>query len=78
MLSRGGLVEDEGIKHYRAKNVKIVSDPQMPVLADGTLLSQGSLSIHIHPGVLKVMAGTELTGQPVEQIVMDQKLEIDE
>ena len=41
MLSRGGLVEDAGIKHYRAKHVKIVSNPQMPVLADGTAAGPG-------------------------------------
>ena len=64
VLSRGGLVEHEGIKHYRAKDVTIVSTPQMPVLADGTLLGQGSLSIHVHPHALRVMAGKELTGQP--------------
>ncbi|NCP86910.1 MAG: hypothetical protein CO094_07175 [Anaerolineae bacterium CG_4_9_14_3_um_filter_57_17] len=63
MLSRGGLVEDEGIKHYRAKDITIVSDPQMPVLADGILLGQGALSVHIHPRALMVMAGEHLTGQ---------------
>jgi diacylglycerol kinase (ATP) len=66
ILSNGGLVEDAGIKHYRAKEITIVSDPQMPVLADGTLLSQGSLSVHVHPRALKVMAGAELTGQPAK------------
>lgn len=64
MLSRGGLVVDAGIKHYRAKHVKIVSNPQMPVLADGLLLGEGSLSVHIHPRALTVMAGSALTGQP--------------
>lgn len=69
LLSRGGLLEDEGIQHYRAKTIKIVSDPPMPVLADGTLLGQGLLSIHVHPRALRVMAGTALTGQPVPEIV---------
>jgi YegS/Rv2252/BmrU family lipid kinase len=64
MLSRGGLVEDAGIRHYRAKHVKIVSNPHMPVLADGLLLGEGSLSVHIHPRALTVMAGSALTGQP--------------
>jgi YegS/Rv2252/BmrU family lipid kinase len=78
MLSRGGLVEDAGIKHYRAKHVTIVSEPQMPVLADGTLLGQGSLSMHVHPRALRVMAGTELTGSPVTTAVIDPKLALDE
>jgi len=62
MLSQGGLVEDAGIQHYRVKDVSIDSEPHMPVLADGTLLGQGSLSIHVHPRALTVMAGAELTG----------------
>ena len=64
MLSRGGLVQDAGIKHYRARHVKIVSTPQMPVMADGVLLERGSLSVHVHRHTLRVIAGTELTGQP--------------
>jgi len=71
MLSRGGLVEDTGIQHYRARKVKIASDPQMPVVADGVLLNPGSLSVHIHPHALRVMAGTELTGRPATTVVAD-------
>lgn len=69
MLSRGGLVEDSGIKHYRAKRVTIVSDPPMPVLADGILLNEGPLSIHIHSHALMVMAGSELTGVSAQTVV---------
>jgi diacylglycerol kinase (ATP) len=75
LLSRGGLLEDEGIQHYRAKTIKIVSDPPMPVLADGTLLGPGLLSIHIHPRALRVMAGTALTGHPTPEIVGEAQAE---
>jgi diacylglycerol kinase (ATP) len=78
MLSRGGLVEDAGIKHYRAKHVTIVSNPPMPVLADGFLLGQGSLSVHVHPRALTVMAGTQLTGQPATAAMVDSNPVIDE
>ena len=86
MLSQGGLVKDAGIKHYRAKHVTIVSKPQMPVLADGILLGQGSLSVHVHPRALTVMAGTHLTGyhpesstgQPAEPVAIDPRLAPDE
>jgi diacylglycerol kinase family enzyme len=71
MLPRAGVLEDSGIKHYRARHVTIVSEPKMPVLADGTLLSQGSVSIHIHPRALTVMAGKHLTGQPAEPVLTD-------
>ncbi len=63
MLSQIGLSADIGIKHYRVRDVRIHSTPHMPVLADGVLLGEGSLSVHIHPRALAVMAGSELTGQ---------------
>ncbi len=63
MLSQIGLAADVGIKHYRVKHVKIRSVPHMPVLADGLLLGEGSLSVHIHPRALTVMAGSALTGK---------------
>lgn len=72
MLSRGGFVEHDGIKHYRAKHVTIASNPQMPVLADGVLLGQGSLSVHVNPRALQVMAGTALTGQPAPMEANDE------
>jgi diacylglycerol kinase family enzyme len=78
MLSRGGLEEDAGIMHYRAKHVTIVSKPQMPVLADGILLGEGSLSIHIHQRALMVIAGTELTGQSTTPAVTGPKSAADE
>jgi diacylglycerol kinase family enzyme len=58
----GGTLEDAGIHHCRARHVAVVSKPRMPVLADGVPLGQGSLSVHIHPRALPVMAGTKLTG----------------
>lgn len=64
MLSRGGQVEDAGINHYRTRDVTITSDPQMPVMADGILLKEGPLSIHVHPYGLRVMAGKKLSGEP--------------
>jgi diacylglycerol kinase (ATP) len=78
MRSRGGSLEEAGIKHYRAKHVTIASNPQMPVLTDGTQLGQGSLSVHVHPRALRVMAGTELTGQSATEVVIDPKLALDE
>jgi diacylglycerol kinase (ATP) len=78
MLSRGGLVTDAGIKHYRAKHVTIISNPPIPVLADGILLGQGALSVHVHPRVLTVMAGTQLTGQPSTTAVVDPNPATDE
>ncbi len=78
MLSRGDSLEDVGIMHYRAKHVTLVSNPQMPVLADGILLGQGSLSVHVYPRALTVMAGTELTGQSATTVAVNPKVAPDE
>jgi len=78
MLSRGALLEDADNQHYRAKQLKIVSDPPMSVLADGVLLGQGAISIQIHPRALTVMAGSELTGEMATTKLTDSKLAIDD
>ena len=78
VLSRGGHVEDSGIQHYRANHVTVVSTPQMPVLADGILLGPGSLSFHVHPRALRVVAGTKVTGQHATAAVIDPKPASDE
>jgi diacylglycerol kinase (ATP) len=69
VLSRGALLEDADNQHYRAKHLKIISDPPMSVLADGVLLGQGAFSVHIQPRALTVMAGRELTGQSASTAV---------
>ena len=73
VLSRGGLDEDAGILHYRANRVRIVSKPRMPVISDGILMGRGSLSVHIHPRALAVMAGTKLTGRRATLAVKNPK-----
>jgi diacylglycerol kinase (ATP) len=74
MLSQLGLGEDIGIQHYRVKNVKIRSIPHMPVLADGLLLGEGSLSVQIHPRALTVMAGSAFTRQLAISELADSKV----
>lgn len=73
MLSRGGMAGDAGIEHYRAKHIRIVSNPQMPIMADGNPLGQGTLSIHVHPRALTVMTGSALTGQRDTSRLTDSK-----
>jgi YegS/Rv2252/BmrU family lipid kinase len=64
MLPGEGLVQDADNKHYRAKHLRIDSKPRMSVLADGVLLGDGPLSVHIHPRALTVMTGAGLTVKP--------------
>jgi diacylglycerol kinase (ATP) len=68
VFSRGGLVENAGIDHYRANHLTIVSKPPMPVLADGSLMGRGSLSVHVHRRALAVMAGSDLTGRHIRAV----------
>lgn len=74
MLSQIGSGADAGIQHYRVKHAKIRSVPRMPVLADGILLGEGSLSIHVYPRALVVMAGSALTGTSATARAIDSKL----
>jgi diacylglycerol kinase (ATP) len=73
MLSQIGIGADVGIQHYRVKHAKIRSIPHMPVLADGIQLGEGSLSVHVHPRALAVMAGTALTGSSSTTGAMNSK-----
>jgi YegS/Rv2252/BmrU family lipid kinase len=74
VMSRGALVKDAGVEHYRAKHVAITASPQMCALADGIQLGQGSLTAHVHPRALRVIAGKVLTGQHATAAVIDPKL----
>ena len=55
--STGGAIEDSRVKHYRVKQLKIRSDPPMPVLADGMLLDPGLVTASVHPRALAIMGG---------------------
>ena len=58
--STGGAVEDARIKHYRVKRLTILSNPPMPVLADGMPLEHGSVTAQIHSRALAVMGGQSI------------------
>jgi diacylglycerol kinase (ATP) len=77
MLSQIGFGADVGIQHYRVKHAKIRSIPRMPVLADGNLLGDGSLSIYVHPRAMAVMAGSALTGSAAKTRALNSKLVAD-
>jgi len=83
MLSRvvrasGGLLENAGIMHYRARHVKVLAEPRMSVLADGIMLGQSSLSVQVHPRALTVVSGTELTGEHATRAATNSLLVHDE
>jgi diacylglycerol kinase family enzyme len=50
-----GKPEDERIQHYHVRRVDIDTRPAMPVMADGTALGEGLVSIEIRRHALTVM-----------------------
>ncbi len=52
-----GPAEDPHVRHYRVPQLSIRSRPSMPVLADGTILEQGPVSVRVHPRALTVITG---------------------
>ena len=60
LQSIGGEAEDTGLKHYRFKQLKLYSSPQMPVIADGEPLGRGPLMVQVRPRSLKVVVGAAL------------------
>ena len=55
-----GNPEDPRIQHFRVRQVEIETQPQMPVMADGSALGEGRVRIEVRRHALAVMAGAEL------------------
>jgi diacylglycerol kinase (ATP) len=59
--------EDPRIQHYHVRKVVIDTHPAMPVMADGSALGEGLVSIEVHRHALSVLVGkatpTQLPGQ---------------
>ena len=56
-VSGEGGLEDERIQHYHVRKVDIVTNPAMPVMADGMALGEGPLRIRVQRHALAVMVG---------------------
>jgi diacylglycerol kinase (ATP) len=63
MQSTSGAIEDARVKHYRVKQLKIHSDPPMPILADGMLLDSGPVTVQVHARALAIMGGAANTAK---------------
>lgn len=61
-----GTQEDSRIAHFRVKKVIIDTLPEMPVLADGITLGEGSASIEVKPRALSVMVATLASKEIIE------------
>jgi diacylglycerol kinase (ATP) len=56
-IAQEGHAEDERVQRYRARKVKIKSEPKVAVTADSFRLGKGTVKIRVLPGALRVMAG---------------------
>ena len=57
VMQPSNAAPDARIQRFRAKKITIRTKPAMPVMADGVLLGDGSITIMLHPRRLVVMAG---------------------
>lgn len=60
----GGEINDESVKHFRVRRVKISTLPQMGINADGRTLPAGQIRIKVQPEALRVMAKTNIGTGP--------------
>lgn len=58
LRSLAGNLQDESVKHYRAKQIRIDTKPRVAMIADGFQLTEGKLSVTIQPRALTVIAGS--------------------
>jgi diacylglycerol kinase family enzyme len=50
------LTSDRKIQRYRARKIKIKTDPKLDIAAEGILLGKGSAKIKVLPRALRVIA----------------------
>ncbi len=68
----GGGPEDERIQHYHVRRVEIITNPPMPVMADGLALGEGSLRISVRRHALAVMVGEPAPPiLPAESVILE-------
>jgi len=57
LRSMAGNTGNETVQHYSAKEITIDPSPPVSIIADGFQLTEGKLSVKIHPRALGVIAG---------------------
>ncbi len=56
VLSLGAVPEDARVLHFQVKSITVDTEPKMQVMADDRILGEGTFSVTVKPGCLKVMA----------------------
>ncbi len=65
------MVEDERIQRFRARKIKIKTDPKLDIMADGVLLGKGTVRMKVLPQALRVIA-PEAEPARLEQVEQEQ------
>ena len=73
-VMNGGYSDNEKVRHYRARKVKVKSYPKLEVMADEVALGKGTVTIRIFPGGLQVIAVKKSPGLDNPQKNIDMKL----
>lgn len=69
-----GVTSDGKIQRYRARKIKIKTDPKLDIAAEGILLGKGRAKIKVLPHALKVIAPEPGAGTEQSQEVVMQEL----
>jgi diacylglycerol kinase (ATP) len=69
----GGGPEDPRIQHYQVRSLDIDTNPPMPIMADGSLLGEGSLHIELRRHALAVMTGAPVPPRPDPEVMNESK-----
>ena len=59
---RGGHLENPKVKTLKARQIELRSEMPLPVLADGELVGQTPIKIHIQPRALQILAPLQKKG----------------
>lgn len=62
----GAGLDDPRIQRYLVRQLRVLTNPEMPVLVDGFTLGEGPLHVSIHPRSLAVIAGLPTPEPPAE------------
>lgn len=68
---QGEITDDETVKHFRVKRVKIAANPAMAINVDGRPLAGDSVTVTVKPEAVHVMAGSTKGHGPRKAEVAD-------
>jgi diacylglycerol kinase (ATP) len=68
-ILRRSYSHNPAIDYYRARSIKIIATPRLPVQIDGDPLGQTPLTFEVNPGALRALLPPELPGDLVQQSV---------